>query len=350
MKNISPTPLADPVRITDLGDLLAGLPVLFGFRPERSLVVVCLEGRRGRVGFRLRVDLPPTDLCDEVAGYLVAVLLRNDARVVIVIACSDDPAAADPAVSAVSRRLRSAGVDVRDAVRCDGSRYWPYGCDDPACCPPEGRVYDEAASRLVAEAVLAGMEVLPDRAALAARVGPVGGDDRARMEEESARAHAELLAVLGDRSLSTAQHDRAVLEEGVRQVRSILGSATAGPSGSLTPTDAAGLSVWCSLAVVRDIVMARIDSENAADQLRIWSEAARLVVPPYEVPILGLAGFSAWLSGDGALAWCAVERADRVEPDDPLIGLLRTMLMDATPPSTWVPPTEERIWRALAED
>ena len=350
MTNLSPVPLADPVRITDLGELLAGLPVLFGFRPERSLVVVCLEGRRGRVGFRLRVDLPPADLCDQVADYLVDVLRRNDARSVIVVACSADPGSADPAVSAVCRRLRSAGVEVRDAVRCDGRRYWSYVCDHPDCCPPEGRPYDEAASRLVAEAVLAGMEVLPDREALAARVGPVDGADRDRMAAATARVQAELSAVVGDRDPTTIQRDRDVLEEGVRRVRRVVDAAVEHPDRRLSVEDAAALSVWCSLTVVRDTAVTWIDADNVADHLRIWSEAARLAVPPYELPVVGLAGFCAWLSGDGALAWCAVERADRIDPDDPLVDLLREMLMSATPPTTWVPPSDERIWRGVDRD
>jgi Domain of unknown function (DUF4192) len=350
MTNSFPTPLADPVRITDLGDLVAGLPVLFGFRPEHSLVVVCVEGRRGRVGFRLRVDLPPADLCDEVAGYLVDVLRRNDARAVFVIACSDDSAAADPVVSAVRRRLRSAGVVVRDAVRCDGRRYWSYVCDDPACCPPEGKPYDADSSRLVAEAVLAGVEMLPDRAALAARVGPVGGGERDRMEAATARASADLLALSGDAEAAARQRDRALAEEGVRRVRRVVDTAVESPDRPLSPEDVATLAVWCSLTVVRDMAVAWIDTDNASDHVSVWTAAARMVVPPHEVRVLGLAGFSAWLSGDGALAWCAVERAIQVDPDDTFVGLLREALIGATPPSMWVPPTEERIWQSVDRD
>ncbi|MGH3454635.1 MAG: DUF4192 family protein, partial [Nocardioidaceae bacterium] len=101
MTNLSQDPLIEPVRVAGLAELLAGLPVLFGFRPTDSLVVICLEEPRGRVGFRLRVDLPPPEQCEQLALHLVDVLRRNVAGVVLVVACSDEPVVADPAVLAL---------------------------------------------------------------------------------------------------------------------------------------------------------------------------------------------------------------------------------------------------------
>jgi Domain of unknown function (DUF4192) len=351
MTNLSQDPLIEPVRVAGLAELLAGLPVLFGFRPTDSLVVICLEEPRGRVGFRLRVDLPAPEECEQLALYLVDVLRRNAAGVVLVAACSDQPAVAEPAVRALVGRLRSAGIQVRDAVRCDGRRYWSYVCADPTCCPPEGRDY-EGAGRLVAEAVWAGMEVLPDRAALAARVGAIDPAGVERMEQATAVAAQEMADVLGDRDLATMQCDRSLLETGLECVTAIvdrrLGRSDGDQAGEeLSEADAARLAVWCSLPIVRDTVWARIGTDDAPAQLRLWSEVARTVVPPYELPVLALAGFSAWLSGDGALAWCAIERADEIDPDDRLVGLLRSLLIEAVPPSAWEPPAIEQIWRDI---
>ena len=352
MTNLSQDPLIEPVRVAGLAELLAGLPVLFGFRPTDSLVVICLEEPRGRVGFRLRVDLPPPEQCEQLALHLVDVLRRNVAGVVLVVACSDEPVVADPAVRALVGRLRSAGIQVRDAVRCDGTRYWSYVCADPACCPPEGRDYDEGGGRLVAEAVWAGMEVLPDRAALAARVGAIDPAGVERMERATAVAAQEMADALGDRDLATMQSDRSLLETGMACVTEIVERRLARSDGDaagedLSEADAARLAVWCSLPIVRDTVWARIGTDDAPAHLRLWSEAARMVVPPYELPVLALAGFSAWLSGDGALAWCAVERADEVDPDDRLVGLLSSLLIEAVPPSAWEPPSVEQIWRDI---
>ena len=55
-----------------------------------------------------------------------------------------------------------------------------------------------------------------------------------------------------------------------------------------------------------------------------------------------LLGFAAWLSGDGALAWCAVERAQEAEPGYGLAGLLHA-LAGAVPPSAWEPLGPEHL-------
>jgi hypothetical protein len=47
--------------------------------------------------------------------------------------------------------------------------------------------------------------------------------------------------------------------------------------------------------------------------------------------------FAAWLDGDGALAWCAVDRAREADPDHELCALVAETLENAVPPTTWTP-------------
>ena len=50
---------AAPLRLSHPAELLAAIPALLGFRPQDSLVVVCLGGPSGRrVQLTIRVDLP----------------------------------------------------------------------------------------------------------------------------------------------------------------------------------------------------------------------------------------------------------------------------------------------------
>jgi Domain of unknown function (DUF4192) len=60
-------------------------------------------------------------------------------------------------------------------------------------------------------------------------------------------------------------------------------------------------------------------------------------------PAATLLGFSAWLSGDGALAWCAVERALDADPGYSLASLLTQLLAGAVPPSSWQPIPQEEL-------
>ena len=54
-------------------------------------------------------------------------------------------------------------------------------------------------------------------------------------------------------------------------------------------------------------------------------------------PAAGLLAFAAWLAGDGALAWCAVDRSLRSDPDHTLAQLVAQALEGAVPPSAWRP-------------
>jgi hypothetical protein len=41
------------------------------------------------------------------------------------------------------------------------------------------------------------------------------------------------------------------------------------------------------------------------------------------------------LQGNGALAWCAVDRARQADPDQPLAALVADALEGAVPPTAW---------------
>jgi len=56
-----------------------------------------------------------------------------------------------------------------------------------------------------------------------------------------------------------------------------------------------------------------------------------------------LLGFAAWLSGNGALAWCAVDCAQQCDPDYSLAALLADALAGAIPPSVWRPFPRESL-------
>jgi hypothetical protein len=51
----------------------------------------------------------------------------------------------------------------------------------------------------------------------------------------------------------------------------------------------------------------------------------------------GVLAFAAWLSGHGALAWCAVDRALAADPRNTLARLVADMLDAALPPARWEP-------------
>ena len=64
-------------------------------------------------------------------------------------------------------------MGVKDALFTDGISRWSYGCDNPTCCPPEGRVIPaEVRTHVAAEFAVAGAAMLPNRDALVREVAP----------------------------------------------------------------------------------------------------------------------------------------------------------------------------------
>ena len=333
------------IRARSIGDLLGLLPVMFGFHPQHSLVAVKLQGPRQRLGFSMRLDLPPPEHSDTVACQVADLMRRYDARSVLLVAYAEDAALADPLVEACADRLALDGVDVVEALRCDGSRYWSYRCTDPGCCPAPGTRYDAAASEGLAQAVLAGVEVLPDRAAVAARLAPVTGAARTRMEQATSAVAADLEAE--GQGLLGRERARRLAALGTKRVKTVLARATADPGAPLSDRDVAMLSVWCSLIVVRDVAWAQLSRDTADAAFAVWAQVARRVVPPFEPAVLSLAGFAAWLKGDGASAWCAVERVRAADPCYSMMLLLRETLARAIPPTDWPQLDEEEVWASL---
>lgn len=319
--------------------------MLFGFHPQESLVLVLLEGSRQRMSFGMRLDLPPREHCDAAACQVADVLLAQGARSVLLVACTGDAARGDALVEACIDRLTLDGVTVVDAVRCDGDRYWSYGCIDVECCPPEGRAYDTGTSAAMVRAVVEGVEVLPNRAAVAARLAPVTGDARDRMQVATARAVADFTAVA--EGVPQKQRPGVLARAGADRIRPILAAVAAECAEPLTDEEVAQLSVWCSLIAVRDVAWAQMAREDADEAFALWSQVARRVVPPFEPAVLALAGFAAWLKGDGASAWCAVERVEAVEPGYSMMQLLREVLLRAISPTSWPRLDAAEVWSAL---
>ena len=75
--------------------------------------------------------------------------------------------------------------------------------------------------------------------------------------------------------------------------------------------------------------------DDAARHLRLWTDAVQRAPDDLVAAPAALLGLAAWLAGNGALAWCAVDRCQTVDPGNTLAELVADMLTHAVPPSTW---------------
>ena len=342
----------EPVlRVRSVPDLLSLVPVTLGFEPKESLVVIATAGRYP--GFTARVDLPPRSrVADEtgaMADYVTAAAVSQGCTRVAVVVFSSRREPAATVAAATAGMIERAGVALFDVLRTDGGRYWSLMCRDDSCCPPDGTPYDPLSTQLRAQAAVAGRAVVPDRAALAARFAAPTGADRTAARAAIRRAEDAAVDLLGLRGRHQWRHPTATVEQealprGATRVDALLdqllGPDATNPllvAAAVSPDRAAELAVWCSMLPVRDLAWSRMSRSDAARHLALWTEVARRVVQPYEPAVLCLTGFAAWLSGDGASAWCALDRCARVNRSYSMAGLIAEILQNCVSPDEWVP-------------
>lgn len=309
-------PRAQPgtrIKASDPEDLLALIPYLLGFHPTDSVVTVMT--RSGRVILTARVDLPGLDHAAALARELesLAELHRAPEMVVVGYGGGED------ARLVLDRLVVELPQSVlAEALFVDGVHWFSLTCTK-RCCPAEGRPYAVGAHRLAAEAVFAGMTVRGTRAELAELVVGPAAAELDRLD----RAALDTLA--GIAALSATQAG-TLIESSVR-------SAVAGEP--LDEEDLLRLAALSRQVLLRDRAWALITRESAADHRQLWADVVAVTPPSLAAAPLGLLGLAAWISGDGALQNCCVERLEQLDPSYSLGALLSDISARALPPSLW---------------
>ncbi|WP_433530536.1 DUF4192 domain-containing protein [Micromonospora sp. CA-263727] len=304
-------------------DLIAAVPYLLGFHPADSIVVVALAA--SRIVFAARGDLTDDADTQEASTHIAAVTAQQGADSATVIGYG--PAIrVTPALDAVRAALTDAGLTVLDALRVTGDRWWSYVCTEPECCPPEGTPYDPRASTVPAAAVFAGQVALPDRAALAAQIAPVGG---AEMRHAAERAEKRLTGLLAAAPPTDLLGGRALRSAGLAACRAARRRHRSGKQ--LTDDEVAWLCLLLTHLPVRDHAWERTDGRD--EDVAFWTELLRRAEPELIAAPGALLAFAAWREGQGALAAVALERVLTEHPDYSLALLLDDLLRRGVPPS-----------------
>ena len=332
------------IRVGSVAGFLAIVPHLLGFHPDRSLVVVGLDARRGRVVLAFRYDLPdPPDPAGskDIAEHAAAVLARRRIKTAIVAGYGPGRLVT-PAAEPVRSALAGARIGLRDLLRVENGRYWSYVCQDPACCPPDGVPFDGAGHPAAAALDAAGMTARPDRASLAASLAPLDGpvaESMARATERALRRAEELAASAAD----AREGRRLVVDAGRAAVREAIGTYRG--SGRITDHDyLAWLTVTLPDLRVRDDAWARMEPGFRAQHQLLWTDLVRHAGQRYVPAPASLLAFTAWQSGEGALANIAIARALAADPEYSMARLLAQALDAGLPPSAArLPMTPEEV-------
>ncbi len=307
------------------GTLIAALPAVLGFVPEKSLVLVSVGD--GEMGAVMRVDL--TDGLPQQAVHLaeVAAAAGPEAAIAVIV---DADGAGCPVCNEDYRELCEA---LRDALSRNAIDLWAVHVVDRVAaggrwhcvdgCGAGGVIDDPSASPVAAAAVLDGRRLYARRADLQAVVAV----------EEPDRS-AEMAVVLGECEASRAVAHRADPDGcGRRDVEDMMAAAARLADGRKV-SDAELARLGCALTdvQVRDTLYALAVGENAGEAESLWALLARNLPAPWRVEALVLLAFSAYARGDGPLAGVSLEAALRCAPGHRMAGMLDTALQSGLRP------------------
>jgi len=342
-----PEPAQVRVRPDSPGELLAVVPLLLGFVPRISLVVMGTEPPRDRIKVTLRYDLPDppgAGVAADIAAHAVGVVGSQQLTALTAVGYGPE-ALVDPVAYALRDAAVQAGIDLRDVLRVEDGRYWSYGCGDEACCPAAGTPFDPAASSAAAAMTAAGISVLSDRAEVAARVAPLGGSTAASMCQATRRAerHAGQLLAKVRKSARLGAARQMIVAAGLNAVGAMIAIYRGGGSYA-TDYQVAWITVALRDLRIRDDAWARMDPAHLDAHRRLWIDVTQRAQPGYVAAPASLLAFVAWQAGDGALANVALDRALADDPRYSMALLLRQVITAGASPSlARLPMTPEEV-------
>ncbi|MFE9745766.1 DUF4192 domain-containing protein [Saccharothrix saharensis] len=319
------TKLLPPTRLRDPGDLIAAVPHLLGFHPSDSVVLLVVHDHD--VAMTLRIDLPPPGVRHRLAAQLVEPLAGSrgdDAVVVVVGGGSGDPPEHlphDALVDELDEALRVAGVPLLLAVwtraTAKGERWFDYHD-----IGTRGTVPDPSSTAFAAASAADGYVTYPSREAL--------GDLLTPDPPEALSRRAALLNRLA--TTHPLADDDTVPQRDLDLVRAeVLRAETR--KRPLTDEEVADLAHALSNPLTRDAGLVHCVGEHARSAEALWLELTRACPSPERAEPATLLAFSAYIRGNGALTYMALDRAEESHPGHRLAGLLRTALTTGLSPT-----------------
>jgi hypothetical protein len=204
-------------------------------------------------------------------------------------------------------------IGVIHVLRVDAGRWWSVP-GRPGDGERGGRSYDDVSHPFAAQAVFRGQVTLASRHELRETLAA------------DIEAQKRVLACQGSLSPAGGGEVDWVVDVVGRLVRS---------RSDPDDEEAARLLRAVQDVRARDAALLSVSRETASEHLRVWSGLLRRA-PGAQVPTVAvLTAFAAWQSGQGALAWCALDRCLEVEPTHALARGLAECLSRAVPPSAW---------------
>ncbi len=301
--------------------MIAALPAVLGFVPEKSLVLLTIED--GELGCVMRVDLS-AQLRDSLAHMAeVAAASGPDAAIAVIVdedgalcrMCLDE----NQTLTAMLReQLNERAIELLATYVVDkleaGGR---WRSDDTY--PGAGTIEDPRSSPMAAAAVLDGRRLYARRAELQEVIAP---SDPKRAEA----LRTEMLRAEHDGDLRPDAAARGDVEHALATAR--------GLSEGLVPAEGDLARLGCGFTDprVRDTLYALAVGREADRAEALWAMLARTLPDPWRTEALVLLAFSAYARGDGPLAGVSLEAALRSDETHRMAVMLDQALQSGMRP------------------
>lgn len=229
---------------------------------------------------------------------------------IALVCITEDRRAAELASQRLATGLQEAGVETALRLWANGERWVELNSG------AAGNLTQQTADRVATSTVLAGAaQPATSRASLAASL--VGHREPITAVLPAARQASDTMT-------PTLERDWAL--DRLEQFHT--------DGNRLSDLDGARMLVALESIDTRDSLWEDMSLENAASHIALWSDLTRRAPDEVRAAPAALLGFSSWLSGDGARAWCAL---DQVPPDQPymLAAIVASALQHGLNPREW---------------
>ncbi|PXX54564.1 uncharacterized protein DUF4192 [Nocardia tenerifensis] len=335
------------VYVEEPGEVIAALPAMIGFPPERSLVVLVLRSTPARgdgaiIDAVVRFDLDQDGgrrrlRAGMVAQCILQICAHDDVAEVLAIVVDDravEPSARrselgercgsgrfEVLIDALDRRLAAqdillAGAWAVCAIEPEQSWWSLVGPDRRGALP------DPATSAVALSHVLDGRQIRASRAELTALV-----EVDVELRDQVAAVLDSALSIARDRYARAVRrgdpsdYSRHALDYVLWQI------ANTESGVELMVPELAELAASLRDRAVRDAMFALAVGDHAVAAEGMWAALTRALTGRDRAEAAALLGYSAYVRGDGPLAGIALEAALDADPDHPMATLLEASLM-----------------------
>lgn len=297
-----------PVRITALSDFCEVIPLMLGFQPHESLVMVAVRERTMAVAARF--DLPhSTEAIVEVTRMGAELGARHDAdQIVLVVFTSQLAPATWSMIDTVRTGLHPVPTEV---ILTDAVHYWESPDDVGAQLP--------SSCDIVEDEQFAHRTIYANREELAAQVtGPDEIDDEIADALQFAEQFQREMSITQQMSLA-----RTLVQDYLADMH------------LLRVEDRVALASLVQVPVVREHIRWMITREVARDHFSLWFQVVHHAPDHIATGTLCLLALSSWLAGEGGMQSVCLERAEELSPDDEMVRFLNLLQREAVDPRTW---------------